>query len=123
MAVSVSLQRAGLAGSVLEWATMAGIRIHQANDQASAEVMAGRLRAEGIPAQIIQADAGPPYGGFGMSSAFDILVPEHLSRKARRSLGIEDRGPGADRRGYYALIVLVAVALVVFALGVMQRLG
>ena len=102
---------------------MAGIRIHQANDEASAEVMASRLRADGIPAEIVRADAGPPYGGLGLSAAFDILVPEHLSGKARRSLGIEDRDPGVDRRGYYALIVLVAVALVVFALGLMQRIG
>ncbi|HLZ47236.1 MAG TPA: DUF2007 domain-containing protein [Candidatus Limnocylindria bacterium] len=65
---------------------MSAIRIHQANDQASAEVMAGRLRAEGIPAEIIQADAGAPYGGFGMSSAFDILVPEALAAQARRIL-------------------------------------
>ena len=62
------------------------VRIHQANDQTSAEVMAGRLRAEGIPAQIIQADAGAPYGGFGMSSAFDILVPAERAAEARRIL-------------------------------------
>ena len=66
------------------------VRIHQANDQTSAEVMAGRLRAEGIPAQIIQADAGPPYGGFGMSSAFDILVPEERAAEARRILQSRD---------------------------------
>jgi hypothetical protein len=62
------------------------VRIHQANDQASAEVMAGRLRAEGIPAQIIQADVDAPYGGFGMSSAFDILVPDERAAEARRIL-------------------------------------
>jgi hypothetical protein len=66
------------------------VRIHQANDQTSAEVMAGRLRAEGIPAQIIQADAGPPYGGFGMSSAFDILVPDDQAAKARALLATGD---------------------------------
>ena len=70
---------------------MAGVRIHQANDQASAEVMAGRLRSEGIPAQIVQADAGAPYGGFGMSSAFDILVPEQLAAKARKVLEARSR--------------------------------
>jgi hypothetical protein len=63
------------------------VRIRQANDQASAEVMAERLRIEGVPAQIVQADAGAPYGGFGMSSAFDILVPEELAAKAREILG------------------------------------
>lgn len=104
-------------------ASMAGVRIRQANDQSSAEVMAERLRLDGIPAEIVQADAGPPYGGLGMSSAFDILVPERLAAKARRTLGIEDRDPGVDRRGYYALIVLVGLALVVFALGVLQRIG
>ena len=36
--------------------------------------------------QIVQADAGAPYGGFGMSSAFDILVPEALATQARRIL-------------------------------------
>lgn len=71
---------------------MAGVRIHQANDQASAEVMAGRLRAEGIPAEIVRADAGPPYGGFGMSSAFDILVPEGRAAEARRILARERPG-------------------------------
>ncbi len=65
---------------------MGAVRIHQANDQTSAEVMAGRLRSEGIPAQVVQADAGAPYGGFGMSSAFDILVPEQLAAKAREIL-------------------------------------
>jgi len=65
---------------------MGAVRIHQANDQASAEVMAERLRIEGIPAQIVQADAGAPYGRFGMSSAFDILVPESLAAKARKVL-------------------------------------
>ena len=71
---------------------MGAVRIHQANDQASAEVMAGRLRSEGIPAQVVQADAGAPYGGFGMSSAFDILVPEQLAAKAREILEAARRG-------------------------------
>jgi hypothetical protein len=102
---------------------MPAIRIHQANDQASAEVMAGRLRADGIPAEIVRADAGPPYSGLGTSAAFDILVPGHLSRKARRSLGIEERDMGVDRRGYYALTVLAALALVVFVLALVQRAG
>ncbi len=75
---------------------MAAARIHQANDQSSAEVMAGRLRAEGIPAEIVQADAGPPYGGFGLSVAFDILVPEPLAAKARAILA--SGTPGRRRR-------------------------
>lgn len=102
---------------------MPAVRIHQANDQASAEVMAGRLRADGIPAEIVRADAGPPYSGLGTSAAFDILVPGHLSRQARRALGIEARDAGVDRRGYYAVIVLVALALAVFALALLQRAG
>ena len=71
---------------------MGAVRIRQANDQTSAAVMAGRLRAEGIPAEIVQADAGAPYGGFGMSSAFDILVPEQLAAKARRILQADQPG-------------------------------
>jgi hypothetical protein len=107
-------------------AAVGATRIHQASDQTSAEVMAGRLRAEGIPAEIVRADAGPPYRGFGMSTAYDILVPEHVSRKARRALGIDDVDRGVDRRGYYALVVLVVLvvlAVVVFVLGLMQRAG
>ncbi|HEY8807814.1 MAG TPA: DUF2007 domain-containing protein [Candidatus Limnocylindria bacterium] len=73
---------------------MAGVRIHQANDQASAEVMAQRLRLEGIPAQVVRADAGAPYGGFGMSSAFDILVPEQQAAQARAILSGGARGRG-----------------------------
>ncbi len=102
---------------------MGAVRIHAANDQTSAEVMVGRLRADGIPATIVRSDAGAPYLGAGLSAAFDILVPEQLSRKARRSLGIEERAAAVDRRGYYALIVLVAIALVVFGLGLLQRVG
>src|SRR5256885_15100191 len=49
--------------------SVGAVRIRQANDQTSAEGMAGRLRAEGIPAEIIQADAGAPYGGVGGASA------------------------------------------------------
>ncbi|HAF10065.1 MAG TPA: hypothetical protein DCK98_08310 [Chloroflexi bacterium] len=75
---------------------MAAVRIHQANDQSSAEVMAGRLRAEGIPAEIVQADAGPPYGGFALSAAFDILVPERLAAKARAILA--SGAPGRRHR-------------------------
>jgi hypothetical protein len=74
------------------------VRIHQANDQTSAEVMAGRLREEGIPAQIIQADAGAPYGGFGMSSAFDILVPDDLAEKARAILAKSEPGRSRPRK-------------------------
>jgi hypothetical protein len=71
---------------------MTAVRIHQANDQTSAEIMAGRLRAEGIPAEVIRADAGAPYGGFGMSSACDILVPEQLAAKARAILAGSEGG-------------------------------
>ena len=74
------------------------VRIHQANDQTSAEVMAGRLRAEGIPAEIIQADAGAPYGGFGMSSAFDILVPDDQAAKARALLATGAAEGGRRRK-------------------------
>jgi hypothetical protein len=102
---------------------MPTVRIHQAADAASAEVMAGRLRADGIPAEVVRADVGPPYPGAGLSSGFDILVPAHRSRDARRALDIEEREPDVDRRGYYALIVLAALALVVFALALIQRIG
>lgn len=103
---------------------MAGVRIHTSNDQTSAEAAAGRLRADGIPAEIVRADAGPPYAGAGLSAGYDVLVPAHLSRTARRSLGIvEDEPEAEDRRGYYALVVLAVIALVIFVLGILQRAG
>lgn len=102
---------------------MAEVRIHSLNDQASAEAAAGRLHADGIPARLQRQDVGPPYGGMGLALGFDVLVPSHLADKARRSLGITEREPDVDRRGYYALIVLVVVALIVAALGLVQRLG
>ncbi|HEV2248941.1 MAG TPA: hypothetical protein VGT60_00345 [Candidatus Limnocylindria bacterium] len=74
---------------------MAGVRIHQANDQASAEVMAGRLRAEGVAVQVIRADTGAPYDGMGASAAFDLLVPEALAAQARAILA---GGEGRKRR-------------------------
>jgi hypothetical protein len=74
---------------------VAPVRIHQANDQASAEVMAERLRLDGVPAQIVRADAGAPYDGMGASIAFDILVPEQLAAKARAILA---GGEGRKRR-------------------------
>jgi hypothetical protein len=72
---------------------------------------------------VVRADARPPYQGAGLSAGFDILVPGHLSRHARRSLGVEERDPGIDRRGYYALIILAALAVVVFLLALFQRAG
>lgn len=99
---------------------MAEAHVHTTTDQASAEVAVGRLRADGIPARVAQEGGwiGGPQPG-----EFRVLVPEQLSRKARRSLGIKVRETGVDRRGYYALIVLMALALVVFALGLIQRAG
>lgn len=102
---------------------MAEVRIHSVNDQASAEAAVGRLHADGIPARIQRQDAGPPYGGMGLSLGFEVLVPSHLADQARDSLGITERAPDVDRRGYYALIVLVVIALIVAALGLAQRFG
>jgi hypothetical protein len=104
-------------------AGMASARIHQANDQASAEVMAGRLRAAGIPVEVVRADAGPPYGGLGLSTAYDLLVPAHLDRRARRALGIRAEDRPEDRRGTVAVLVFAGPALVVALLGLLQRLG
>jgi hypothetical protein len=78
---------------------VAGVRIHQANDQASAEVMAERLRLDGVPAQIVRADTGAPYDGMGASAAFDILVPEQLAAKARQILGGDLGAKPRRRRG------------------------
>ena len=94
--------------------------MHTTTDPASAEAAAGRLRADGIPARVAQEGGwlGGPQPG-----EFRVLVPAHLSRQARRSLGIVEREESVDRRAYYVLIVLVAVALLVAVLGILQRIG
>lgn len=99
---------------------MAETHIHTTTDPTSAEAAAGRLRADGIPARVAQEGGwvGGPQPG-----EFRVLVPEHLSRSARRSLGIVERDDPVDRRGYYAVVVLAVLALVLFALGVLQRIG
>lgn len=99
---------------------MSETHVHTTTDATSAEAAAGRLRADGIPARVAQEGGwvGGPQPG-----EFRVLVPEQLSRAARRSLGIVERDDPVDRRGYYALIVLAVLALVIFALGLAQRLG
>lgn len=98
---------------------MAEAEIHTEKDSVSAEAAAGRLRADGIPVRVTEEF---PYMGAPLRY-YRLLVPEHLSRQARRSLGIVEREDVPDRRGLYALIVLMVVALAVAALGLMQRLG
>jgi hypothetical protein len=99
---------------------MGEAHVHTTTDLTSAEAAAGRLRADGIPARVAQEGgwAGGPQPG-----EFRVLVPEDRSRAARRSLGVIERGDPVDRRGFYAVIVLALLALVVFALGLAQRVG
>lgn len=99
---------------------MAEAHVHTTTKLTSAEAAAGRLRADGIPARVAQEGGwvGGPQPG-----EFRVLVPAHLSRAARRSLGIVEHAEPVDRLGYYALIVLAGVALLIFALGVLQRLN
>jgi hypothetical protein len=99
---------------------MGEAHVQTTTDLTSAEAAAGRLRADGIPARVAQEGGwvGGPQPG-----EFRVLVPEHLSRAARRSLGVIERGDPVDRRGFAAVIVLALLALVVFALGLAQRVG
>lgn len=99
---------------------MTEAQVHTTTDLTSAEAAAGRLRADGIPARVAQEGGWP---GGPQPGEFRVLVPDHLSRQARRSLGIVDREESVDRRAYYALIVLVAVTLLIAVLGVLQRIG
>lgn len=98
---------------------MADAHIHTERDQASAEAAAGRIRSEGIP---VRVEEQFPYVGAPLR-AFRLYVPDRLARRARRSLGIVEPEEPLGRRGYYVLIVPVALALLAFGLGLLQRLG
>ena len=54
-------------------------------DQASAEALAGRLRLDGVPAQIQRISPLP-----GLDDRFRLMVPEHLVHRARGILGPMD---------------------------------
>ena len=54
-------------------------------DQASAEVLAGRLRLDGVPAQIERVSPLP-----GLDDRFRLMVPEHLVNRARGILASTD---------------------------------
>jgi len=61
-----------------------------------AEVLRGRLEAEGIPALVIREAAGGIYAvTVGLLGEADVLVPEELAERAREILGedIEEEPP------------------------------
>lgn len=62
------------------------IRIHI--DRISADLAAGRLADEGIPAQVVDSDT---VGIIGAPTRFSIVVPSHLEAKARKLLREMDR--------------------------------
>jgi hypothetical protein len=99
---------------------MGEAHVHTTTDVTSAEAAAGRLRADGIPARVAQEGGwvGGPQPG-----EFRVLVPGHLSRAARRSLGSVERSDPVDRRGLYVVIVLALLAFIAFAFGLAQRIG
>lgn len=58
-------------------------------DEASAELAASLLRANGIPVRVIRHDAALAIAGPMSVGGFDIVVPEQHEREARRLLGTE----------------------------------
>ena len=54
-------------------------------DQASAEALAGRLRLDGVPAQIERISPLP-----GLDDRFRVMIPEYLVHRARRIFASTD---------------------------------
>lgn len=88
------------------------------NDETTAEVIASRLRAEGIPARV---DRGL-WGGYQVPLArgqITVLVPERDAARAHELLGtraLEERGPGLLLRatiGFVLLVLVFSIAAVV----------
>ena len=90
---------------------MREIAIAFPNDETTAEVIASRLRAEGLPARV---DRGL-WGGYQVPLArgqLTVLVPERDAARAHEVLGthaLEERGPG--------LLLWATVGFVVLVLG------
>lgn len=88
------------------------------DDETTAEVIASRLRAEGIPARV---DRGL-WGGYQVPLArgqLTVLVQERDAARAHELLGtraLEERGPGLLLRatiGFVLLVLLFSIAAVV----------
>lgn len=66
------------------------VRVAIALGPAHAEILRGRLEAEGIPAQVMREPAGGAYGlTVGLLGQTDILVPQEYAAQARELLAGE----------------------------------
>lgn len=65
--------------------TSAWDKFEDFGDRASAEVLAGRLRLDGVPSHIERISPLP-----GLDDRFRLMIPEHLAHRARRILASTD---------------------------------
>ncbi|MER3457602.1 MAG: hypothetical protein C4309_02195 [Chloroflexota bacterium] len=66
------------------------VRVAVALGPAHAEILRGRLEAEGIPARVLQEPAGSVYGlTVGLLGQIDVVVPQEYAAQARDLLASE----------------------------------
>ncbi|MFN2519877.1 MAG: hypothetical protein ABR525_02395 [Candidatus Limnocylindria bacterium] len=92
------------------------VRVHHEDHEASAEVVAAGLRAQGIPAAVERDDDLLAITGPLSRGRFAIVVPDRQSRRARRALGepLEPRSRGAGPYVTAALLFGMLAAAVVY---------
>lgn len=97
---------------------VADVEVAVTSDELEAEIIRGRLEAEGIPARVAyRSSIGVPRGwsptglGFGIGS-FSVRVPDTYVRQARDVLEI--REPERSRpRGVSPVVSLIAIVLLI----------
>jgi hypothetical protein len=94
------------------------VEVEVTADELEAEIIRGRLEAEGIPARVAhRSSIGVPRGwspmglGFGVGS-FSVRVPEPYQRQARDVLGTREAPPARMRRPP-AVVSLIAILILI----------
>jgi hypothetical protein len=76
------------------------VRVAVALGPAHAEILRGRLEAEGIPARVLREPAGSVYGlTVGLLGQIDVVVPQEYAAQARDLLASDTETTDEDAEG------------------------
>jgi len=104
---------------------MAEVAVAFPNDEATAEVIASRLRADGIAARVDRGLIGTTWQVSARGGQVTVFVDERLAARAHRILGTKPlaaRPPSSfERLAVVLLFVAVLIGLVAIALLVVTR--
>ncbi len=102
-------------------------RVHWANDEVSAGVVASYLRSEGYRARVVREDPSIFLWGRAAVGGFAVVVPEPLADEAMRAL--DHRPTGAERHeramppARRALLTGIAITLLLVAAALLGARG